>query len=113
MNQPDRGVIGGRAAAGVIHMVQIARRMGSQPSTQFGRWHVGRMAERIVILHLHHLSGDRIGHFPATMADIDAPQPGNPIEECAAIGVGHIHAAGRFDDLTAFGMKRAEVGIGV
>ena len=38
--QSDRRIVGGGSPAGVVDVVQVARRVLSQPETKFGGWHI-------------------------------------------------------------------------
>ena len=100
-HEAQRRVHRGRSAGREEHMVQIARRQFGQLLRQFRRRHIAQ-APGAVIGHAHDLLSDRLGHFLAAMADIDAPHAGRPVDQLVAVAVMQIDAFGLRDD-RAFG----------
>ncbi len=101
-HQPQDGVVGLGAGVDEEGMVDVARRqfgqLGGQLDGRFG----GALEETVVVRQLRHLLRGRLAQLAAPVADVDAPQAGEGVEQLVTFGVPHIAAFAAGEDAGAF-----------
>src|SRR5207253_2785047 len=97
LDEAQRRVDGGRAAGGEEDMAEITRGIEGQAAGELDARRRGDRAERREVVEPASLVGDRLRHLLPPMADIDAPQAADAVEQALAVGVDDMHALGRDD----------------
>ena len=62
------------------------------------RRRVGALEEAVVVGQLPQLAAAGVGQLGAAVAQVDAPEPGHPVEDLVAVLLPDVHALGPRDD---------------
>jgi len=116
-HQPQVGVVGLGAGAGIKHMLEAApghrRRQLGQARRQPHRGLVRGLEKAVVVGQLEHLRVCGIGQLAPPVADVDAPQPAHGVQQPLALAVPDVDALAVGDHARALGRQRLVVGEGV
>ena len=100
-DQFQRSLICLAAAVAEHRVIEPPRRECGKFCGEFNGGFGRGVEKRWVVAEPLHLPGRGVNEFAAPVADIHAPQPGETIEESAAILILHVHAAPAADDVRA------------
>ena len=97
-HQAQDGVVGLGAGIDEEGMVEVARRQFGQLGRQFDGRLGGALEEAVVVGQLRHLLRRHLAQLLAAVADVDAPQAGEGIEQLVALGIPDIAALALGED---------------
>ena len=100
-HQAQDGVVGLGAGIDEEGMVEVARRQFGQLGRQFDGRLGGALEEAVVVGQLRHLLRRHLAQLLAAVADVDAPQAGEGIEQLVALGIPDIAALALGEDARA------------
>ena len=97
-DEADDGVVGLGPGIGEEHPVEAGRRQLAQLAGQLDGRRVGALEEAVVVGQLPQLAAPGVGQLGAAVAEVDAPEPGHPVEDLLAVLLPDVHALGPRDD---------------
>ncbi len=108
-HQAQDGVVGFRAGVDEEGVIQIVRRQLGQLGRQADGGLGGALEEAVVVGQLLHLPRGGPAQLGAAIADVDAPQPGEGVEQLVAFGIPDVAALAAGQDARALGGQRRVV----
>ncbi len=95
------GVVRFRTRVRIEHVIEVVRREFGQLGREHDRWLGGATEKAVVVRELVHLLRGDHAQFLATITDVDAPQPGEGVEQLVAFGIPDIAAFATDQDARA------------